>query len=108
MCKSTRTLGILANNNARRVQIIIQRLALTQKLRGKNNSIGIKALAQCLCKSNRNRGFNDNSGRITHPQYVADHRDRKSTRLNSSHVAISYAVFCLKKKNISCINMQME
>src|SRR5690625_5566234 len=27
--------------------------------------------------------------------------DRKSTRLNSSHVAISYAVFCLKKKTIS-------
>src|SRR5690625_1586095 len=27
-------------------------------------------------------------------------RDRKSTRLNSSHVAISYAVFCLKKNNI--------
>src|SRR5437870_10387644 len=26
--------------------------------------------------------------------------DRKSTRLNSSHVAISYAVFCLKKKTI--------
>src|SRR5438874_5178890 len=26
--------------------------------------------------------------------------DRKSTRLNSSHVEISYAVFCLKKKNI--------
>src|SRR5690625_2583806 len=26
------------------------------------------------------------------------YRDRKSTRLNSSHVAISYAVFCLKKK----------
>src|SRR5690625_5559158 len=27
-----------------------------------------------------------------------DYEDRKSTRLNSSHVAISYAVFCLKKK----------
>src|SRR5690625_6230178 len=27
-----------------------------------------------------------------------DNLDRKSTRLNSSHVAISYAVFCLKKK----------
>src|SRR5690606_41840142 len=27
-------------------------------------------------------------------------RDRKSTRLNSSHVKISYAVFCLKKKNM--------
>src|SRR5690625_6319008 len=29
--------------------------------------------------------------------------DRKSTRLNSSHVAISYAVFCLKKKKKSTI-----
>src|SRR5207249_12294090 len=28
----------------------------------------------------------------------AQRRDRKSTRLNSSHVSISYAVFCLKKK----------
>src|SRR5438067_10596456 len=27
-------------------------------------------------------------------------RDRKSTRLNSSHVSISYAVFCLKKKKL--------
>src|SRR5256885_3557862 len=27
-------------------------------------------------------------------------RDRKSTRLNSSHLVISYAVFCLKKKNL--------
>src|SRR5256885_11164037 len=27
------------------------------------------------------------------------YRDRKSTRLNSSHLVISYAVFCLKKKN---------
>src|SRR5438270_9303829 len=30
----------------------------------------------------------------------SDARDRKSTRLNSSHSQISYAVFCLKKKNI--------
>src|SRR5699024_12190605 len=29
---------------------------------------------------------------------VFDAQDRKSTRLNSSHVSISYAVFCLKKK----------
>src|SRR5205807_7885638 len=28
-------------------------------------------------------------------------RDRKSTRLNSSHLVISYAVFCLKKKTVS-------
>src|SRR5690625_5960870 len=31
-------------------------------------------------------------------QVLETARDRKSTRLNSSHVAISYAVFCLKKK----------
>src|SRR5256885_6476214 len=30
----------------------------------------------------------------------APRRDRKSTRLNSSHLVISYAVFCLKKKTI--------
>src|SRR5690349_22855663 len=29
--------------------------------------------------------------------------DRKSTRLNSSHVEISYAVFCLKKKKTKCL-----
>src|SRR3712207_7900713 len=29
---------------------------------------------------------------------LSEHRDRKSTRLNSSHANISYAVFCLKKK----------
>src|SRR5437899_10250280 len=32
------------------------------------------------------------------PAPVRPHRDRKSTRLNSSHLGISYAVFCLKKK----------
>src|SRR5207253_4031284 len=31
--------------------------------------------------------------------FISQFTDRKSTRLNSSHVAISYAVFCLKKKN---------
>src|SRR5436190_10262609 len=42
---------------------------------------------------------------------VAARRDRKSTRLNSSHTVISYAVFCLKKKNTkrhSVINMHKE
>src|SRR5256885_8620336 len=32
---------------------------------------------------------------------IAVNEDRKSTRLNSSHLVISYAVFCLKKKKIS-------
>src|SRR5439155_13657659 len=34
------------------------------------------------------------------------HQDRKSTRLNSSHVAISYAVFCLKKKKCTHRDVQ--
>src|SRR3712207_8419601 len=35
---------------------------------------------------------------------IAKYQDRKSTRLNSSHANISYAVFCLKKKiNIHCL-----
>src|SRR3989454_2515272 len=37
---------------------------------------------------------------------VAQHGDRKSTRLNSSHLVISYAVFCLKKKK-KTINMRI-
>src|SRR5258708_18448313 len=40
--------------------------------------------------------------------HIAARADRKSTRLNSSHQIISYAVFCLKKKNriskLSCID----
>src|SRR6266850_5790855 len=41
-------------------------------------------------------------GRLLDPEPRHRHpgaRDRKSTRLNSSHLVISYAVFCLKKKN---------
>src|SRR5256885_6834795 len=34
-------------------------------------------------------------------------RDRKSTRLNSSHLVISYAVFCLKKKKMTHINRKV-
>src|SRR5690606_40384597 len=40
----------------------------------------------------------DEAGRLTRFRLHAD-GDRKSTRLNSSHVKISYAVFCLKKHN---------
>src|SRR5437588_3320221 len=46
-------------------------------------------------------------GHVKNPKRMAeiagrcfDRADRKSTRLNSSHTVISYAVFCLKKKNI--------
>src|SRR5690606_41361851 len=44
--------------------------------------------------------INDTS-RVFHALIRDEFPDRKSTRLNSSHVKISYAVFCLKKKKIS-------
>src|SRR2546426_2002633 len=37
---------------------------------------------------------------LRHLHAIEAERDRKSTRLNSSHLVISYAVFCLKKKKI--------
>src|SRR5258705_9556322 len=37
-------------------------------------------------------------GGINRPGFERPRSDRKSTRLNSSHLGISYAVFCLKKK----------
>src|SRR5690625_5463205 len=44
-------------------------------------------------------GFNRGTVEVTHDPYTLQlDRDRKSTRLNSSHVAISFAVFCLKKQ----------
>src|SRR5699024_12346093 len=38
------------------------------------------------------------NGKVEEAQAIESLKDRKSTRLNSSHVSISYAVFCLKKK----------
>src|SRR5690625_6890907 len=53
----------------------------------------LDALYRALTKVQLATGLNAD-GVVMHPL------DRKSTRLNSSHVAISYAVFCLKKKRI--------
>src|SRR5258705_1214087 len=50
---------------------------------------------QSLCVHRVLSGERSSSGRDGHKGFVSD---RKSTRLNSSHLGISYAVFCLKKK----------
>src|SRR6266436_9072102 len=50
----------------------------------------------------RRFGQNDDSGDDRQPAQSI-RRDRKSTRLNSSHGYISYAVFCLKKKKLHLI-----
>src|SRR5690606_40400489 len=55
----------------------------------------------CLLGVDRRRG----RPRDADPRPRSDpHLDRKSTRLNSSHVKISYAVFCLKKKKQTLYN----
>src|SRR5256885_11929060 len=46
-------------------------------------------IAVCVCDREQRTGYD---------VHVHLHPDRKSTRLNSSHLVISYAVFCLKKK----------
>src|SRR2546422_1758718 len=67
-------------------------------------SCRLPTAAPRLIPQSRRRDVAGTAFRESHP------RDRKSTRLNSSHGYISYAVFCLKKKkkhgsNNSCNNM---
>src|SRR2546430_11679832 len=54
-------------------------------------------------KRDKNRRHADFGGAA-----AADHRDRKSTRLNSSHSQISYAVFCLKKKKTETVELDVS
>src|SRR5699024_12746089 len=54
--------------------------------------------AELLCQY-RDMGFSIEGTEEENRIGVWINGDRKSTRLNSSHVSISYAVFCLKKKN---------
>src|SRR2546430_4997903 len=61
----------------------------------RSNSTGVprmRSTSRTICLSD---AFG--SGPLGRPK--CESRDRKSTRLNSSHSQISYAVFCLKKKN---------
>src|SRR5690625_5891901 len=55
-----------------------------------------KELSHALYEMNQTWGAEEQA--LHNIERLQDEQDRKSTRLNSSHVAISYAVFCLKKK----------
>src|SRR5690606_40993789 len=52
-----------------------------------------------LWKNGVAQNLTDGSNNAVAKSVYVSGKDRKSTRLNSSHVKISYAVFCLKKKN---------
>src|SRR3712207_7084355 len=56
-------------------------------------------IAHCLTPRSLDAALRDTPGAVG--ATVVSPTDRKSTRLNSSHANISYAVFCLKKKNCS-------
>src|SRR5688500_19128868 len=60
------------------------------------NSVG-SGMGRPVCGSFE-RTIQIHCGGQTFAQIPQDVQDRKSTRLNSSHLVISYAVFCLKKK----------
>src|SRR2546430_4990027 len=59
-------------------------------------SVGVLAVVEVLRELRQLQGVE----RVAHHRKLV--RDRKSTRLNSSHSQISYAVFCLKKKKQKC------
>src|SRR5438067_4065923 len=80
-------------------------------------------LFRSICFDERGKRLGTDSGvvvarelrrmRVGHHNRSATHartesRDRKSTRLNSSHVSISYAVFCLKKKKKKTIQKKKK
>src|SRR5207249_9015244 len=54
--------------------------------------------SRCPPRSGRPTDFTNRKSPVRASASIWVDRDRKSTRLNSSHVSISYAVFCLKKK----------
>src|SRR3712207_8636806 len=56
------------------------------------------AVAEQRPHPTRPKQFTREISRVLTPGTVIEDKDRKSTRLNSSHANISYAVFCLKKK----------
>src|SRR5207249_12146245 len=65
-----------------------RRAAAADRAKVRHRAIGVQ---KCVCVGG--------CIRVTADLTTSVDGDRKSTRLNSSHVSISYAVFCLKKKN---------
>src|SRR5690625_5524875 len=79
---------------------LINHIGIAHRARTQNHAVyamiekRLDVLDRAHATANLNRDVKRLRDVLNHPAVV----DRKSTRLNSSHVAISYAVFCLKKK----------
>src|SRR5256885_4870150 len=74
---------------------ILRRRGVRRPLREKRGHVRIRGLG----RERRRRGIRFGRRPGATGRTSIRSRDRKSTRLNSSHLVISYAVFCLKKKN---------
>src|SRR3712207_6931190 len=72
-----------------------ERLADVDGLLGLAHGVGVRRVEHA--EAVRAEAAAEDLGREARPSH-AEQQDRKSTRLNSSHANISYAVFCLKKK----------
>src|SRR5437667_4990409 len=89
----------LPPDRCRRALPAVDRTAEEGPVSGRRDGRDVVAKLQRVAARNRQDGEGDRRwapprGRPRRP----DGLDRKSTRLNSSHITISYAVFCLKKK----------
>src|SRR5438034_3777834 len=103
-CQVRTNISAFAKRPARRTHELVQ----PRLLWGPGHSgHGARQRHQCLCRGKFRSTAHDRSTgaqalrlRGDGPEIFPERpRDRKSTRLNSSHTVISYAVFCLKKKN---------
>src|SRR5439155_25223013 len=66
------------------------------RLSPNRSCLRLEISSKFACSNSSRKGQPCDAQSSPYPQFLPP--DRKSTRLNSSHVAISYAVFCLKKK----------
>src|SRR5690625_5807109 len=73
-------------------QNMYETLTITAEI---DKNYGVIVTSSCTLATIHGQGFVE---QMLKGYSLQDGIDRKSTRLNSSHVAISYAVFCLKKK----------
>src|SRR5207249_6289799 len=92
----------------------VQRLR-EERLRGLSGSVPFENEQRARGKDGKYRWFLirynpllDERGSVIRWYATGTDIDRKSTRLNSSHVSISYAVFCLKKKILASLEVGMQ
>src|SRR5205807_4245403 len=91
-------ISTLSLHDALPISLVRQVAQLDQRLQqAEQQGTDLRRQAQALAQ--RRAELEQQRDAFRRQGYDGPMRDRKSTRLNSSHLVISYAVFCLKKKN---------